>query len=250
VRSLKNTISEVLTHVYNALFLGEDISQYMASEYRRRKLRLGAPRRDGERSSMPAPLLTEDDLYVVDAIKRVRVTFAKKASETPEELYQMFALGAIDQRVLCAELARRNNFDPSQLCQNEDGEEIPLQMRRFLIPQFADAIKFEFEQKKHKDTLSLQKQQMQAQERQAKDQLGAQKQQNRLQADVQIETAKAQAKAGIVPGGGAAGSAGTSKPAAKSSTGAGGGGAVRSAGSTPSSSSTPAKKKAKTAEKK
>lgn len=104
-------------------------------------------------------MLTEDDLYVIDAIKRVRVTFAKKPTDTPEELFQLFAIGGIDQQVLCAELARRNNFDPAQICQQEQEEEIPLQMRRMLIPAFAEYYKLQNDQKKHKDEVALKKDQ-------------------------------------------------------------------------------------------
>lgn len=149
IRALKKAVSDVLTHIYNVLFVREDVGGYMSDESR-------AARGAG-------PLLTEDDLYVIDAIKRVRVTFAKKPTDTPQELFQLFAIGGIDQQVLCAELARRNNFDPAQICQQEPEEEIPLQMRRMLIPAFAEYYKLQSDEKKHKDDVKLKKDQSEQQ---------------------------------------------------------------------------------------
>ena len=288
VRTLKKVISDVMTHVYNVLFLGEDVSHYMNSEYRssrraraaqlRRRRRYREARRrvdssgkavksvynqkqEAENSDDPvSALLDEQDLYVVDDIKRTRVTFAKKASETPDELMQMFALGAIDQPVLCAEFARRNNFDASQLCSmTADGKEkseIPMEMRRFLIPQFADAIKFEFQRKQHEDQLKLQRAQMRQQQEMAEKSLKQQKEQARMQQQQQQQQT---ANASTADAGDAANTGGAQKQPAssgssskttktkkptKTKTGAGGGGATASNASTPSSTTSSKRKKA------
>lgn len=191
-QNLKRSVSDILTHVYNAIFLADDINQYMTSDYRRE--RLSAVGTDPQQAA-PA-LIDENDLYVIDSMKNVRVTFAKKPSDQPEELLQMLAFGAIDESQLCAEFARRNGFDSSQLCTGK-AMKIPDEMKLALVPQFMDFMKLELEKKKHEDTIALQ--------RETNEQQADLKQAEMKSKEKQTETAaKAKAASGAGSGGGGA----------------------------------------------
>lgn len=203
-QTLKRSVSDILTHVYNAIFLADDINQYMTSDYRRERL--------GESTALePHALLDEDDLYVIDSMKNVRVTFAKKPSEQPEELLQMLAFGTIDEAQLCAEFARRNGFDSSQLCTGKVAK-IPDQMKLALVPQFMDFMKLELEKKKHEDTIALQ--------RETNEQQADLKQAEMKSKEKQTETAAKAKAASSAGGGGGAASGGSAK---KAKSGGGGG---------------------------
>jgi len=186
VTQLKKKISDVLTHCYRVLFLAEDVAEYMSSEFR--IARQSALLRSAS-DSTTAPLLTEDDLYETETLKRVHVTFAKKPSESVEELQKLFAFGGIGQNELRAELARRNNFDPQQIPDSADDEEIPLEMRRMLVPEFAEYIKLQFAEREAEK-------QMKFQEKQAKNDQEFQRDQLESQERVAKEAAKQKAKAG------------------------------------------------------
>jgi hypothetical protein len=100
-------------------------------------------------------LVTEDDLYVGEAIRRVRVTFEKPTSENLEEVERLFAYGGIDQKTLCAEIARRNGFDPSQMCTNE--KEMSMEERKFLIPELAAYAQFKQQADLAEQQMSMEK---------------------------------------------------------------------------------------------
>lgn len=260
VTRLKKLISDVLTHTYRVLFLGEDVTEYMASEFRLTRqaallggrgigtsgVSAGSNAQSGEAafeetrvSRAPTngtrgALLTEEDLYETDAIKRVHVTFAKKASESVEELQQLFAFGGIDQKTMCAELARRNNFDPLSLRDEAEEEEIPLDMKRMLVPQFGEYIKLEFQERMAKEQLKAQEKQAKAQnqmqEKEIKVKEKSVKEKSKVdthKADKQAETAKHNAKAAEAKtataeveaksGGGESGGGGSSKKSSKKS---------------------------------
>jgi len=230
VTGLRRIMSDVLTRVYNQLFLTDDAARLTRSIERRavaaatsgasRRRRLSAAAGTAEASV--GALVNERDLFVSEAIRRVRVTFSKPPARDMQELLTMYGLGAIDRRMLCGEFARRNGFDPAQMC--DDGEsELPTEARRHLIPQLADYHKFQ-----------LAREQAKAQQKQAKEQLAAQKDQAKQQAKVQIEQAKAQVAMGgaapTEPGGAQAGdkrkatdsgsAAAKRKPAASNESGA------------------------------
>lgn len=152
ISQLKNTVSNILTHVYGELFIGDDIGNYLASPVRNR--RAAAP-----------DLVNEEDLFVSEALKRVRVTFAKAPSENPAELIQMFALGLIEWPMLRAEMARRNGFDAAQLADDDsEAASMSLEMRRSLIGELQKFQEFDFMRQQHKDQMKMQQQQMRAQE--------------------------------------------------------------------------------------
>ena len=116
VRALKSMLSKVLTHVNNVIFFDEDIADYINHDYERRRA-TGDPRQG------PTP----DNLRVGNELRNLKVGFAKKMSETPDELFQLWALKAISWKTLCCELARRNGFEEAQACEedgagHEDGE--------------------------------------------------------------------------------------------------------------------------------
>jgi len=193
VTALRRIMSDVLTRIYNELFLTEDaarLSRSIERRAQRQESKQGMLRRLSKRAGTSASpvsaLVDERDLFVSEAIRRVRVTFSKAPARDMQELLTMYGLGAIDRRTLCGEFARRNGFDPSQMCTDDKkGGELPLEARRHLIPQLADYHKFK-----------LAREQAQAQQKQAEQQLSAQKEQNKMQAKVQIEQAKVQASMG------------------------------------------------------
>ncbi len=145
VDALRKLISDILTRVYNDIFLLDDAEQLSAT-VQRRNLKNQRRHVTEETINSESALLTEEDLYVGEAIRRVRVTFAKPPAGSVDELFKMFALGGLDQHSLCVELARRNGFDTSQMCKIE--EEIPLAQRRFLIKELADFAKFDEQRKR------------------------------------------------------------------------------------------------------
>ncbi len=159
VTRLKKVIGDICTHAYRVLFLDEDVTEYMSSEFR--LSRLNALRDSVAAENRSNILLTEEDLYETDSIKRVQVTFAKKPSDSIDELFQLYGLGSVTKLTLASELARRGNFNAQELVVDDNDEEIPIEMRRMLIPAFADYIKMQSQEK-------MQKQQLQFQERQAK----------------------------------------------------------------------------------
>ena len=236
VTRLKKLIGDVMTHVYRVLFLHEDVSDYMSSE-----LRLARMRVQQQRNDQTSPLLTEDDLFETDSLKRVQVSFGKKAGENVEELEKLFALGGIDQRTFCAELARRNNFDPLQLRDEAEEEELDVEMKRSLYPQLAEYIKLQSAERQAKEALK-------SQEKQAKDQNQLHDKEIKVKekgvkekakvdthkADKQAEAAKHNAKAAEAKaataeteaksgGSEAASSSGSKKSSKKSKSGGGGG---------------------------
>lgn len=213
VGALKNKLSDVVTHIYGAIWLGEDISSYMSSELRQQTLRVGIP--DEGAQDEPSPLLTPDDLFVIDAIKRVRATFSKQPSENPQELIQMFALGFLPQHILCTEMARRNNFIPSQMCSPDELEEMPMEMRQWLIPELAEYHKQQQAVEQHKDEMKMQKDQAK--------QDGAMK-------DKEIKSKEKQAKMNVDVKKAAV----AAKPKSSSSSSSGGGGATKTAKAAPS----------------
>jgi len=158
VTRLKKIVSDILTHTYRVLFLDEDVTEYMASEFR--LARFSVLRDSASAEDKSNILLTEEDLYETDLIKRVQVTFAKKPSESIEELFQLYGLGSITKQALSAELARRNNFNAQELVVDDGDEEIPVEMRRMLIPQFAEYIKLQFAQRQQDAQMKFQEKQM------------------------------------------------------------------------------------------
>ena len=190
VTALRRIMSDVLTRIYNELFLTEDaarLSQAIERRAQRQQSKQGRARRlskrAGTESAVASALIDERDLFVSEAIRRVRVTFSKAPARDMQELLTMYGLGAIDRRTLCGEFARRNGFDASQMCQDDKkGSELPLEARRHLIPQLADYHKFK-----------LAREQAQAQQEHARAQLSVQREQSKRQASVQAEQARAQA---------------------------------------------------------
>lgn len=155
VDALRSVISDVLTRVYNSIFLVDDAEELTnALRMRRESLE---KQLSGAYIDSPLSLITDEDLYVSEAIRRVRVTFAKRPTHNTDALLTMFAVGGIDQQMLCREMAAAEGFDPTQMCADEN--EIPLEMRRHLLPQFADYAKLQLQ----KEQLAMQKEQMRAQ---------------------------------------------------------------------------------------
>ncbi len=171
VDSLKKTMSEVVTYVYNTLFVANDIERVVNNVERRamrvslaleheriadeieecsdaarlraleKAYRRAAKRVGRDRIALDVePLVSEEDLYVSEALKRVSVTLSKNSATNAEELRELFAFGAIDQKTFCMEMARRNNLDPTKVCQID--KELPKTQRQFLLPQFAEYHRF------------------------------------------------------------------------------------------------------------
>jgi hypothetical protein len=238
VTALRRIMSDVLTRIYNELFLTEDAARLAQSIERRAQriqaehgLRRRLSSRAGTADATASALVDERDLFVSEAIRRVRVTFSKPPARDMQELLTMYGLGAIDRRMLCGEFARRNGFDPSQMCSEDDKTgELSLEARHHLIPQLADYHKFK-----------LAREQAKAQQQQAKEQLKAQKEQAAQQAKVQVEQAKAQTAMGAAPTeqGAAAAAAGGAQPAT-------GAGAKRKAGESASASASKQRRNANT----
>ena len=147
LETYKSRVSDILTHVYNSLFLDEDITRYLDSHARR--ARTTAP---GD--SAGEPFISNLDLFVAEALKRVRVTFAKKATESTDTLFQAFAIGAIDQQAVCAELARLAHFDTAQICANE--KLLSAEARMMFSPQLAEYVKMQHAAKMQREQLRAQ----------------------------------------------------------------------------------------------
>lgn len=212
LESLKTRVSDILTHVYNALFLHEDIRLYMDSPERqqrmqRRQFGIGTTTTLAPGASSEDALLDEQDLFVAEALRRVRVTFGKEETADLNILWKAFAMGAIDQQAVCSELARQGHFDATQLCADE--KPIPEEMRLMLIPEFADYIKMKNQEKQ-------QDKQMKAQKEQQKEQMKAQKEQQTAQLRSAEKTAKmtAEVTAAVQPAGAGAAAAGPTRTTA------------------------------------
>lgn len=199
VTRLKRMLGEILTHIYRVMFLNKDVAEYMSSVYRSKRMQSL-----GYKNALKyiTPLLTEDDLYETTALKSVEVQFAKKPSDSTEDLNQLWAMGAISDKTMCAELARRNNFDPLQLeCNNDDIEAVPIRARRMLVPGFADYEKMVSAEKLQELTLSAQAEQQKRDQTMQKMQLKSQE---------KMATQQMQQKDSEGGGGGASSSSATS----------------------------------------
>lgn len=176
VRSLKNAMTDILTHVHNKIFLEEDIGDYVRESSARR-------RRDGE---VAPTSLTTENLRVTNDIRQTVLTFAKTPSETPDELKIMYALKGIDKHTYMSELARRNGFDPAQLCtnrqcdddddENEDDEDED-EKREFFAPELIEYRRMRLEEQKHKDGIKLQREQAAQQQEMQTEQLASKEKQ-------------------------------------------------------------------------
>lgn len=134
VAALRRAISEVLTRVYNAVFMAADASELINVVNRR------VSTANLERLSVgPLSLITEADLYVSEAIRRVKLTFPERPAETIESLIAAYGFGAIDTEKFRSQLLRMHGLDPTQACCIQ--EDLPIEARRFLVPQLADYYK-------------------------------------------------------------------------------------------------------------
>ena len=203
VKALRSTTGQVLTYIYNKLFFTEDADS----------LAQAVVSRGAADTSLPiTALLTEEDLYVSEAIRRVKVTFPEPAVEDPERLQQAYAFGAIDDKKFHAELLRRAGFDPEQACCVES--ELPTEARHFLIPQLADYYK-----------TKMQRDQMEAQQKLAVEQqkTDAKLAHEQLVSNEKVAIATAKAAAVVDSksdgGGGSGGGGGEKKRKAEKSSG-------------------------------
>lgn len=145
VLAYKRLCGDILTHVYNALFLDADIQTYLTSDERVARMRkskaASANATPGTEPSLST--VTEQDLFVGKAIGSVQVSFPKNPVERIDELEKLYALGAISRTTLCTEIARRNGIEPNQLFLDEDAElpEVAGEMRQMAFPAYADYIR-------------------------------------------------------------------------------------------------------------
>lgn len=214
-KMLKKMISDIMTTIYHVVTQGDDVRQYLESDER-------TQRRRSTGNTASTALISEDDLYVSDAIKRVRVTFVKKSSENPAELFQMYALGAIGKHLLCSELARRNNFDPSQLCAADEEDDIPKEQRHFLIKEWADYYQWKSQGEQKEAEMKMQKDQTKQDGQLKREDMHSREKQNKQNNDVKkAQASKPKSSGGsssssAAAGGSAGKSAGTSAAAASS----------------------------------
>jgi len=172
VTDLKKLIGDVLTHAHRVIWLNQDVTEYMSSEFR---LARQSAMRDSPTTQSPSQLalLTEDDLFETENnLKRIRAGFAKKPSENVEELKMMLGLGKITEDAFAAELARRNNFNPLEL--TDDGDPLPTEMRQMLIPEFGEYIKMKMQQEQAEQQMAFQEKQAKADQQFQREQLKSQ----------------------------------------------------------------------------
>jgi hypothetical protein len=135
---MQRVIGDILTHVYNRLFLAEDVERIV--EQIDARLRRNKRADESERDVLPHALLTESELYAAEAVRHVRVSFASSTTDNPEDLARLYALGSISQSEYSARLARRCGIDASQMC--PPGNELPVEARRFFMSEYADFMRF------------------------------------------------------------------------------------------------------------
>lgn len=162
ISSYKKICGDILTHVYNMLFLSEDIRSYLTSDQRRQRQprfnNNGAAGGRGGGADGTADgvggVVTEEDLFVSEAIGSVQVSFPKNPVERIDELQQLYALGAISLQVFCTEIARRNGIEPSQLFLDEAADvEVETEMRQMAFAPYADYIKLKHAERMDKRRL-------------------------------------------------------------------------------------------------
>lgn len=151
VSAYKKILGDILTHIYQVIFLNDDIHAYLTSEQRTNRRRRNAQSRFSATSSTRASesaavdgvgQVTDEDLFVSEAIGSVQVSFPKNPVERVDELQQLYALGAISLTSFCTEIARRNNLEPGQLFMEQNGEpDVPLEMRQMGFAPFAEHIR-------------------------------------------------------------------------------------------------------------
>lgn len=152
ISAYKKICGDILTHIYNVLFLNDDIRTYLTSEQRARRRGNQQPRFSSPARAPSAATaatadtvgpVTEEDLFVSEAIGSVQVSFPKNPVERIDELQQLYALGAISRTVFCTEIARRNNIEPGQIFVEQDGvdTDVALEMRQMAFAPYAEYIK-------------------------------------------------------------------------------------------------------------
>lgn len=172
ISAYKKICGDILTHIYQVLFLNDDIRTYLTSEQRASRRRRNAQPRFSASSARTSSAgaktatadapgaetdgigpVTEEDLFVSEAIGSVQVSFPKNPVERIDELQQLYALGAISLTVFCTEIARRNNIEPGQLFmeQNSDAQVAP-EMRQMAFAPYADYIRL-----KHAERMETQR---------------------------------------------------------------------------------------------
>jgi hypothetical protein len=156
ISAYKKICGDILTHIYQMLFLNDDLRSYLTSEQRaNRRRRNLQPRFSASSARTPSAAkagadtdgigpVTEEDLFVSEAIGSVQVSFPKNPVERIDELQQLYALGAISVTVFCTEIARRNNIEPGQLFleQNSDAK-VTREMRQMGFAPYADNIRLQ-----------------------------------------------------------------------------------------------------------
>lgn len=156
VMTYKKICGDILTHIYNVLFLNDDIRTYLTSEQRRRRRQQQQQPTKSAAGDGVAPV-TEEDLFVSEAIGSVQVSFPKNPAERVDELRELYGLGAISRAMLCTEIARRNNIEPSELFLGDDSDaidtDVQLEMRQMAFGPYADYIKLKHAERMQTRTL-------------------------------------------------------------------------------------------------
>lgn len=160
VESLRGTVGHILTHVYNTMSLAEDTERLVGAVEKRKRETL---ERDG---TFQHALLSEDEFFVAEAIRRVKVTFTKPRTETSEQLKELYGFGAIDQEALCKELLRNAGFDTEQSCAIK--KKLPDDARMFMVPELAAYVQHKAQLEQAEQQNELANKQLKAQEKQQK----------------------------------------------------------------------------------
>ncbi len=148
VAALRRLISDILTHVYNTLFLAADTDRLASVvDNRKRALQIS------DSASLQHALLTEEEFFVAEAIRRVKVTFAKPPAETTEQLKELFGFGALDQEGLCKELLRNAGFEAEQSCAIK--RKLPEEARLFMVPELAAYAQHKAQKQQAEEAASL-----------------------------------------------------------------------------------------------
>jgi hypothetical protein len=137
IASYKKTCSDILTHVYNSLFLSEDIETYLLSEERAKRRRRGQP----ELSKQSVAAIDEEDMFITKEIGAIHISFPRNTVDRIDDLEKLYALGYISRKVLCAEIARRNNIEADLADDDNAEDEVPTEMRQMAFAPYADYIR-------------------------------------------------------------------------------------------------------------
>ena len=162
ITAYKKICGDILTHTYRMLFLNNDIRAWLTSEQRASRRSRNAPSSRAQSTAKAADgagidgigPVTEEDLFVSEAIGAVQVSFPKNPVERIDELQTLYALGAISLTVFCTEIARRNNIDPGQLFMEQNGTaKVSDEMRQMGFAPYADNIRLQHAERMEKQRI-------------------------------------------------------------------------------------------------